>query len=103
MAGSSYKATFLQSCLDAKVLSFGSFKLKSGRDSPYFFNAGLFLDSASLFRSVQTAYAQCITTYAADHPNFSFDVLFGVSHSMIMYPVLKIWEVFSHSLERVLK
>lgn len=79
MAVVPYKAAFLQACLDGKVLSFGTYKLKSGRESPYFFNAGLFLDSASLFRSVQTAYAQCIISHAHDHPDFSFDVLFGVS------------------------
>ena len=38
----SYKAEFLQACLSAQVLTFGSFTLKSGRVSPYFFNAGLF-------------------------------------------------------------
>lgn len=74
-----YKASFLQSCLDAKVLTFGTYKLKSGRESPYFFNCGLFQNSATLFRSVQTAYAQSIVTHASANPNFSFDVLFGVS------------------------
>ena len=77
-----YKAAFLHSCLDANVLSFGTYKLKSRRESPYFFNAGLFLNSASLFRSVQTAYAQCIIAYASKNPTFSFDVLFGVSTFM---------------------
>ena len=35
-------AQFIQLCVDAKVLRFGEFQLKSGRTSPYFFNAGLF-------------------------------------------------------------
>ena len=38
----SYKTNFLQACLSAQVLTFGTFTLKSGRVSPYFFNAGLF-------------------------------------------------------------
>ena len=38
----SYKTNFLQACLSAQVLTFGNFTLKSGRISPYFFNAGLF-------------------------------------------------------------
>lgn len=38
----SYKINFLQACLSAQVFTFGTFTLKSGRVSPYFFNAGLF-------------------------------------------------------------
>ena len=38
----SSKTNFLQACLSAQVLTFGTFTLKSGRVSPYFFNAGLF-------------------------------------------------------------
>ncbi|KAL9137453.1 MAG: hypothetical protein Q9175_001342 [Cornicularia normoerica] len=37
-----YKNAFLQSCLSANVLTFGAYKLRSGRLSPYFFNAGSF-------------------------------------------------------------
>lgn len=78
-----YKAAFLQSCLDANVLTFGTYTLKSGRQSPYFFNAGLFLHDASLFYAIQTAYAQSIITHASAHPEFSFDVLFGPAYKGI--------------------
>lgn len=74
-----YKVDFLECCLSANVITFGTYKLKSGRTSPYFFNAGLFLDNASVFRSVQAAYAQCIADYATKHPEFTFDAVFGVS------------------------
>jgi orotate phosphoribosyltransferase len=43
------------------VLKFGSFVLKSGRTSPYFFNAGLFSSGAALHR-LGRAYASAITT-----------------------------------------
>lgn len=79
----SYKTAFLQSCLDANVLSFGTFTLKSGRISPYFFNAGLFLNDASLFSAIQTAYAQSLIQHASTHPDFSFDVLFGPAYKGI--------------------
>ncbi len=78
-----YKAAFLQSCLDAKVLKFGTFTLKSGRQSPYFFNAGLFMNDASLFYAIQTAYAQSLISHASTHPDFSFDVLFGPAYKGI--------------------
>ena len=37
-----YQLTFIDLALERDALRFGHFKLKSGRDSPYFFNAGLF-------------------------------------------------------------
>ena len=37
-----YQSKFLDFVIDHKILRFGEFKLKSGRISPYFFNAGLF-------------------------------------------------------------
>ena len=37
-----YQKVFLQMAMDCNALKFGSFTLKSGRQSPYFFNAGLF-------------------------------------------------------------
>ena len=78
-----YKAAFLQSCIDANVLTFGSYTLKSGRVSPYFFNAGLFFNDASFFSAIQTAYAQSLIAYASAHPELSFDVLFGPAYKGI--------------------
>ena len=74
-----YKAQFLQTCLSSSVLKFGSFVLKSGRNSPYFFNTALFHRS-SLLRSLSTAYAQTLI----DHePQLEFSVLFGPAYKGI--------------------
>ena len=45
-----YQKDFLQLCLDYEVLSFGDFKLKSGRQSPYFFNLGKISDGQGISR-----------------------------------------------------
>jgi uridine monophosphate synthetase len=55
----SYQRDFIEFSLSQGVLKFGSFVLKSGRTSPYFFNAGLFATGASLFRLAK-AYASAI-------------------------------------------
>lgn len=74
-----WKASLLNSCMSAKSLSFGTFTLKSGRVSPYFFNAGLFYQ-AHLLRSLSTAYAQAIASF---EPQLDFDVLFGPAYKGI--------------------
>jgi len=43
-----YQKAFIQFSLDVGVLKFGEFELKSGRISPYFFNAGLFNKASHL-------------------------------------------------------
>jgi orotate phosphoribosyltransferase len=53
------KKTFIRLALDCKVLQFGNFTLKSGRQSPYFFNAGLFYEGEAL-RQVGQCYAQLL-------------------------------------------
>ena len=55
----SYQSEFIEFSLDQGVLKFGSFVLKSGRTSPYFFNAGLFASGAALFK-LGKAYAASI-------------------------------------------
>lgn len=75
---SPHKAAFLQDCVAANALKFGTFTLKSGRISPYFFNAGLF-HRADLLRSISTAYA---ATLASD-TSLEFDVLFGPAYKGI--------------------
>lgn len=72
-----YKTDFLSTCVEADALKFGSFVLKSGRTSPYFFNAGLF-HSGKLVRSISTAFAQSIRSAGLD-----FDVLFGPAYKGI--------------------
>ena len=72
-----YRATFLQLALEYECLKFGSFILKSGRESPYFFNAGAFNDGAAL-EQVGTFYAQ-----AATDAGIEFDMLFGPAYKGI--------------------
>jgi uridine monophosphate synthetase len=54
-----YQESFIKFSLEQGVLKFGSFVLKSGRTSPYFFNAGLFASGAALFK-LGKAYASTI-------------------------------------------
>jgi uridine monophosphate synthetase len=54
-----YQRQFLEFSLAEGVLKFGSFVLKSGRTSPYFFNAGLFASGAALYK-LGKAYASAI-------------------------------------------
>lgn len=76
-----YQREFLQVSLDNAILNFRQegFILKSGRISPYFFNAGLF-NSGTLLSKLSTAYAKAIL----DPLNsFNFDVLFGPAYKGI--------------------
>ena len=71
------RAAFLQLALAYKCLQFGSFVLKSGRQSPYFFNAGAFDDGMAL-EQIGTFYAQ-----AANGAGIEFDMLFGPAYKGI--------------------
>ncbi len=72
-----YQQKFIEFALQTGVLRFGSFTLKSGRISPYFFNSGLFNTGASLAKLGQF-YAQAITESELD-----FDLLFGPAYKGI--------------------
>ncbi|HSJ48776.1 MAG TPA: orotate phosphoribosyltransferase [Gammaproteobacteria bacterium] len=72
-----YQQAFLEFAIDAGVLRFGEFTLKSGRVSPYFFNAGLFNTGRHLAR-LGRFYAQAIVNAGRD-----FDVLFGPAYKGI--------------------
>lgn len=74
-----YKADFLETCLSASILKFGTFTLKSGRTSPYFFNTALF-HRADLVRALSTAYAQTLISH---EPRLDFSVLFGPAYKGI--------------------
>jgi uridine monophosphate synthetase len=60
-----YQKDFLEFSLEEGVLKFGSFTLKSGRSSPYFFNAGLFATGAALYK-LGNAYAAAIMNAGSD-------------------------------------
>ncbi|PWY85910.1 orotate phosphoribosyltransferase [Aspergillus heteromorphus CBS 117.55] len=78
-----YKTDFLESCLSANVLTFGTFTLKSGRHSPYFFNAGTF-HTATLLSSLSTAYAHTIIRFLRENPAIPKpDVIFGPAYKGI--------------------
>jgi len=72
-----YQIDFIEFAISAGVLRFGEFTLKSGRVSPYFFNAGLFNTGEHLAR-LGRSYAQAITD-----SNTRFDVLFGPAYKGI--------------------
>ena len=68
---------FLQLAVDKQVLKFGEFTLKSGRVSPYFFNAGLFDDGASLAQ-LGRFYAQTIVDSGVEFDMLPVDLRVGV-------------------------
>ncbi|PLC54743.1 orotate phosphoribosyltransferase [Pollutimonas nitritireducens] len=73
----SYRTDFVRFSLEQGVLKFGQFKVKSGRISPYFFNAGLFNTGLSV-GSLAQFYAQALV--ASD---VGFDMLFGPAYKGI--------------------
>ncbi|WP_420374296.1 orotate phosphoribosyltransferase [Pollutimonas sp. H1-120] len=77
MADSSNRTDFVRFSLDQGVLRFGQFKVKSGRISPYFFNAGLFNTGRSIGRLAQF-YAQALVD-----SGLHFDMLFGPAYKGI--------------------
>ena len=72
-----HKSRFLQLALHAEALRFGEFTLKSGRRSPYFFNAGRF-DSGAKLAELAACYADAI-----DATGVQFDLLFGPAYKGI--------------------
>ncbi|GEK11716.1 orotate phosphoribosyltransferase [Pseudoalteromonas sp. McH1-7] len=72
-----YQKEFIEFALEKQVLKFGEFTLKSGRTSPYFFNAGLFNTGRDLAR-LGRFYAS-----ALEDAGIEFDVLFGPAYKGI--------------------
>jgi orotate phosphoribosyltransferase len=72
-----FRQEFLDFCIDSGVLRFGSFVTKSGRTTPYFFNAGLFDTGAKLDR-LAGFYATAILD-----SGIRFDMLFGPAYKGI--------------------
>ena len=72
-----YQREFIQFALERGVLRFGEFTLKSGRVSPYFFNAGLF-DSGLALAKLGRFYAQALMD-----SGLAYDVIFGPAYKGI--------------------
>ncbi|RRQ22177.1 orotate phosphoribosyltransferase [Thiohalobacter thiocyanaticus] len=72
-----YQYDFLRFAIDNQVLKFGEFTLKSGRRSPYFFNAGLF-NTGGLLARLGRFYAEAAVTAGVE-----FDLLFGPAYKGI--------------------
>jgi len=72
-----YQLTFIDLALKRAALRFGTFTLKSGRTSPYFFNAGLFSDGEAA-HVLGRCYAAALV-----HSGLAFDMLFGPAYKGI--------------------
>lgn len=72
-----YQKNFLDLAIESQALRFGTFTLKSGRTSPYFFNLGLF-NTGKLLSNLATAYAIAII-----QSDLKFDVIFGPAYKGI--------------------
>ncbi|MBO4652635.1 MAG: orotate phosphoribosyltransferase [Lachnospiraceae bacterium] len=73
-----YKKEFIEFMLDCGVLRFGEFTLKSGRKSPFFMNAGLYVTGTQLMK-LGEYYAKAIHDRYGD----DFDVVFGPAYKGI--------------------
>jgi orotate phosphoribosyltransferase len=72
-----YQRDFIDLSLQREVLRFGEFTLKSGRQSPYFFNMGR-IDSGAALARLGRAYAAALT-----NSGLAFDMLFGPAYKGI--------------------
>ncbi len=72
-----YQKSFLKLALESNSLQFGEFVLKSGRKSPYFFNAANMLNGSNLYE-----LAKCYTD-AIEETNLEFDSIFGPAYKGI--------------------
>lgn len=75
--GQGYQRAFLELAIRLGALGFGRFTLKSGRQSPYFFNAGVF-STGSAIAALGRFYAETIVA-----TGFKFDMLFGPAYKGI--------------------
>lgn len=85
-----YKTQFLELALELEALRFGEFELKSGRTSPYFFNAGRF-DSGYAAAKLGRCYASAIAAL-----DLEFDMLFGAAYKGIPLAALAAGALAEH-------
>ncbi|KAF7301204.1 Pribosyltran domain-containing protein [Mycena indigotica] len=81
-----YQSTLIQHAMEIGALKFGAFTLKSGRISPYFFNASV-LSSGPILAVLSSAYAGTIVDAlnSAESPLPTFDILFGPAYKGIPF------------------
>ena len=72
-----YQERFIQLCIQYQALKFGTFTLKSGRISPYFFNAGSF-NTGKALQEIGSCYAAAI-----EHSQLQYDSIFGPAYKGI--------------------
>lgn len=72
-----FQGQFLDLALESQALQFGTFTLKSGRQSPYFFNLGFF-NTGKLLSALATSYANAIIK-----SGLKFDIIFGPAYKGI--------------------
>lgn len=85
-----YQLGFIELALSRQALRFGQFTLKSGRESPYFFNAGLFSDGEAI-AVLGRCYAAAIT-----RSGVGFDMLFGPAYKGIPLVAATAGALFEH-------
>jgi orotate phosphoribosyltransferase len=93
-----YQKNFLDLAVESHGLRFGRFTLKSGRESPYFFNLGLF-NTGKLLSNLASSYAIAIISSGLD-----FDVIFGPAYKGIPLAAItaaKLAEIGGSKYEKV--
>ena len=90
-----YQRTFIELALSRQALRFGQFQLKSGRESPYFFNAGLFSDGEAI-AALGRCYAAAIVG-----SGLRCDLLFGPAYKGIPLVAAAAWALFEHHGRRL--
>ncbi len=90
-----YQLTFIELALSRQALRFGRFTLKSGRESPYFFNAGLFSDGEAI-AVLGRCYAEAII-----RSGLPCDMLFGPAYKGIPLVAAAAAALFTHHGRRL--
>lgn len=92
-----YQQKFIEFALENEVLRFGSFTLKSGRISPYFFNAAKF-DNGAAFQRLGDFYAETIKEHFAES---EYDILFGPAYKGIALATATSIGLYNHYQQNV--